>query len=595
MGRRFLFLALLLASVSFAMSAPASAYTPTISPDGKQVRWGQARKLNLAGNPSNRSGVTDANFRVGVVRGLQRWKAASNGVIGFDYWQGTDREVYEPSSEYDGLSSIYFASNAKSGAPLSPNVLGLTQVWYNTETGEVLETDIVLNDRDFRFTNDSRDTSGYGSGSGGGVWGVRTSVFIENVITHELGHAFGLSHTGGLQSTMLFMESPEQAHLGCDEAAAIRAIYPDGSSKRGTITGKVTSESGDAVFGAHVLAISRQRGVVIATGLTGRDGRYAIDSLEPGKYFLMVEPFLAGSSALPSFYSGINSNLCPGSESFERAVLADFTGHRPVAVSVASGASTTAPEVSVRCKSSTAIASALGTASFSLASAPVIYDGLSDGNGFGIMDRFGYFNTMYYRLNLAGGALEIHALSYSLYSPVKVSLALLDASGSVVQARADGPVYVSESGFVNYDAAIRADVPPGDYFLRVAADGLNPTMYPAGPMLLDAVPFMLLTGSVNEGLPALAGELPVHARCRMNDNFAGYVSPPGNPQRASKDEGSAVGFCGTIGTVGDGRPGGSGPGSGAIAGWLLPWVMMALMARVAKRHPLRLRRQAATL
>src|SRR5205085_9974288 len=131
-----------------------------------------------------------------------------------------------------------------------------------TTTGRILETDIVLNDLNFRFSTDPRDTSGYGSGGPPGRRGGMSKVFIENVLTHELGHALGLSHSGGLQSTMLFMESPEQAHLGCDEAVAVHALYGGYDSKRGSLTGSVTSISGNPVFGAHVLAISRRRGTV---------------------------------------------------------------------------------------------------------------------------------------------------------------------------------------------------------------------------------------------------------------------------------------------------------------------------------------------
>ena len=260
------------------------------------------------------------------MRGLQRWQAASSGRVSFDYWQGTNPKIYVPNSDYNGLSSIYFASNATRDPHLSPNVLGLTQVWYDTSTGQILETDVVLNDKNFHFTTNPQDTSGYGSGgpSSNSRRGMN-NVFIENVLTHELGHAFGLSHSGGLQSTMLFMESPEQAHLGCDEQVAIHALYPSrDAGSRGGITGDVVSDDGKPVFGAHVLAISRRRGTVLATALTNSSGHYRMSALEPGDYYLMVEPYYAGPGGAPALLCGHEQRHL----SRRQRVRAEFSGGR---------------------------------------------------------------------------------------------------------------------------------------------------------------------------------------------------------------------------------------------------------------------------
>ena len=191
-----------------AVHQSAFAFTPTLTPSGALVKWPGQPKFNLAGNSTNRSGMKSTDFYQAVVNGMERWAQASGGAVGFDYWQGTDRSIYTPASTYDGLSSIYFASNSTPASTgdshLNANVLGLTQVWYNTDNGQILEADIALNDRNFYFSNNPSDTSGYGSNKTSFHNGL-PSVYIENVITHEIGHAFGLSHSGGLQSTMLFM------------------------------------------------------------------------------------------------------------------------------------------------------------------------------------------------------------------------------------------------------------------------------------------------------------------------------------------------------------------------------------------------------
>ena len=583
-GRVVFGAAVLALSLAAFTGATARAYTPTVTESGVPVRWKGGRvKLDLAGNPQNQSGVAAGDFQASVVRSLRRWEGASSGAIQFDYWQGTDSSKFVPASEYDGLSAIYFASNARSDPHLTSNVLGLTQVWYDTTSGQILETDIVLNDKNFRFTTSASDTSGYGLGSSMAL-SQSNKVFIENVITHELGHAFGLSHSGGLQSTMLFMESPEQAHLGCDEAAAVRAVYPaSGAGAVGAISGTVVSEQGAPIFGAHVLAISRRRGTVMASALSAKDGTYTISGLEPGAYFLMVEPFYAGSSTLPAYFSAARSDVCPGGRSFGRTPLTDAGGTNLTAVTVKSGGTTATGRFVAQCTGGSGAAIQASVTSAGLGTAPQVFAGGS--GGFGVVDRFSYSTSVYYKLRAVSGHLDLHGVSFSLYSPAKTTLELIDSRGmQVMAADAEDYVYRGDSGFVNYDSRLVADnLPMDDYTVRVSYSTLGASYYPAGPVSLDSVPFVVLTGSVNEAEPALESQIPFNSRCRQDENFATYVSPAGDPPRHMQGQGS-VGFCGRVEAAGQGKgPGGrmggggtpgAGGGAGAVAGWFLPYLVM---------------------
>lgn len=583
-------------ALALGISSNLFAYTPTVTPNGAPVRWKSGFKFDLLGNYANKIGLSETAIYDSVTRSLQRWKEASSDTVRFDYWQGNSSGTYVPSSDYNGVSSLYFASNAQGDTRLTPNVLGLTQVWYNSQTGEILEADIVLNDKDFQFTTNSKDTTGYGSSEPSRGY---NRAYIENVITHELGHVFGLSHSGGLQSTMLFMESPEQAHLGCDERVAIHALYPttdvlglsvDGL-QRGSIEGTVVSDVKAPIFGVHVLAISRRRGTVLASAVTDKNGKYRISALEPGSYFLMAEPFYAGAQALPTYYASLRSEICPGGESFGRTVLADSGGLSPQALQVGAASVVSSPPLVLQCGNLGGASVSSSTSASALASAPQIYAGDSGDQGFGVIDRFGESNgARYYSLTSLEGKLELHALSYSLYSPVQLEITLLDSQGSSVasQQRVER-VYTGDSGFINYDSAIIADgLASGTYYVRVRSHSLSASLYPAGPMAVDSVPFLLLTGSVNESAPELQQSLPFNARCRSDENFARYVSPASLPAQngsgGGKDLGNiSAGFCGTVATSGK-NPDGTPPA--VLFGWFLPWLSMvgmaAGMARLAR-------------
>ena len=597
MGRGFFSIVFSLMLVSESVLA----YTPTLSKSGVPVRWkGDQARLPLAGNPTNRSGLAPSSFFDAVVNGLQRWKTASGGRVAFDYWQGSDPNTYEANSEYNGLSSIYFVSNAAHDPGLSPNVLGLTQVWYDTSNGEILEADVALNDINYQFTLDPRDTSGYGL-SGSSSSSMSKRVYIENVITHELGHAFGLSHSGGMQSTMLFMEAPEQAFLGCDDQIAIHVQYPTSDLKtRGAIEGSVTSEAGAGVFGAQVVAVSVRRGTALATSVTDKSGHYSVGALEPGSYFLMVEPFFAGSSALPDFFSNLNNRICNGAQNFGRTLLLDRDGISPTEIVVHAGQTAQATKIVARCNGERSGAANLVSRvdSASRSSAPLVFNGATQGASgtFGAADRFQYSNSVYYRINSVSGSVEVHSLSFSLYSPVRTELELMDSSGQPV-AQSSEAAYVGVSGFKNFDSMLSArGLAPGDYTIRVSSSALEASNYPAGPVSIDTSPFVVITGSVNEPLPPMASTLAMNPRCRMDENFAAYASPAGGPERHSPPGAGGVGFCGTVKDLsqqgsrrlpprspGADSQGGS-PRMGAILGWFIPFFAMFAVTRMARRR-----------
>jgi hypothetical protein len=564
-------------AVGLASATEARAYTATLAAGSQLVRWPGDGRLELAGNPVNSSGLSEREVADAVIRGLQRWEKAGGGRLGFDYWQGTSAD-YEVNGSFNGQSSFYFASRAPRDPNLSANVLGLTQVWYDTRSGAILETDIVLNDRDFTFSTDPRDTSG--SAVGG-----RGRVYIENVLTHELGHAFGLSHSGTMQASMLFMESPEQAHLGCDELVGVRALYPAADrTARGAITGGVADGSGRAIFGAHVLAISRDRGTVLASALTDLAGRYRIEALEPGAYYLMVEPFFAGAAALPGYYAGISAGVCANGDDFARSFLTEPGLSALRVVTVGAGGATEAPPFAALCASDSAAAVGAQVGTSDPATAPVVLEG--GAAGFGTTDSFARSNVGYYRLNGVRGRLELHALGFSLYSRARASVALFRANGTPVAATVADPVYEGDSGYVNHDSALVAEaLPAGDYVARVTVAGVPTADYPAGQIMMDSARFVALTGSVDAAAAPLASALPVNARCRMDESFVAYSARTGVPPRRSlAEEEGKTGFCGSIrqsrGT--GGSDGGSGPGPGAILGWFAPWAFMLAAVRLAR-------------
>jgi hypothetical protein len=167
---------------------------------------------------------------------------------------------------------------------------------------------------------------------------------LESILTHELGHAFGFSHSA-VWSAMTFPFAPApgtysgvrpsaqvpDAPLADDDPTGLRVLYPDPSDTVyvGSIQGYIVpanpislpaSPPGvTGVFRAHVVAVDATSGSVIAGSMGGWscaapgpvqfDGNYEIDRLPVGRSYKVYAEPLDGTVA-PSEASNALVTLC---------------------------------------------------------------------------------------------------------------------------------------------------------------------------------------------------------------------------------------------------------------------------------------------
>ena len=104
-----------------------------------------------------------------------------------------------------------------------PAPYAITTTWHNVRTGELLDVDILV--------NETRGTYGVCPVPEGCTDGT---IDLQNVLTHEIGHFFGLAHTQpeNAFATMSAINPPGEVSkriLRDDDIEGFCAIYPPGS------------------------------------------------------------------------------------------------------------------------------------------------------------------------------------------------------------------------------------------------------------------------------------------------------------------------------------------------------------------------------
>jgi hypothetical protein len=164
-------------------------------------------------NPANLD-VAPSAIEPAIRAGADAWQQQSGASFAFSF-AGFSAQT---TNTNDGINLVMFR-NAASGSALAT-----TYTWYSGT--RVIDADIVFWDAGFQFFT---GTSGCSSG-----------FYIEDVATHEFGHALGLGHSAVFGATMypsITACSQQSRGLDQDDIAAILSLYPANSAPPAPPTG----------------------------------------------------------------------------------------------------------------------------------------------------------------------------------------------------------------------------------------------------------------------------------------------------------------------------------------------------------------------
>ncbi len=333
------------AAVSGGSACPVRAHQLT-SAGSIALQWSTALNTNpvtiLTQNQTASGQLTEIEQT--ITQSLAVWTGVSGTTLVPATLAPLTRTATQNACGSDGLNTICFD---QADMAFTPGVLAFTRVIttdrigaqvgssaVSTQLGQILDADIYFNPGTSNATFATPQASP----------AAPAAYDLESVLTHELGHFLGFSHSA-VWSAMMFPFAPApgtnsgvrptaqqpDAPLGDDDRTGLRVLYPDPTDivHVGSISGKISPANSLAlpanppgvtgVFGAQVVAVDNSSGAAIGATIGGWsctapgpaqfDGTYVIDGLAVGSSYTVYAEALNGA-ADPSQLSNATATIC---------------------------------------------------------------------------------------------------------------------------------------------------------------------------------------------------------------------------------------------------------------------------------------------
>lgn len=202
-------------------------FTPQEIEDRRIVELGWRRScIEYVVDARNSVQLSEAQVLDVYARSFQTWMDVTCGgsPVGFDVRIGPEPgqcDVPEYVSGDGNANSMAFVSDW-SARGHAGGAFALTTTWFDTGSGEIYDADMELNQQ-FWIFDDCPDS---------GCTDMNV-VDLENTVTHELGHFFGLAHTPDDEEATMWACADtgeiKKRTLEPDDIEGLCAVYPPGS------------------------------------------------------------------------------------------------------------------------------------------------------------------------------------------------------------------------------------------------------------------------------------------------------------------------------------------------------------------------------
>lgn len=199
--------------------------TRTCIVSGKTLFWpNSCVSYDVQKDGSEKLNISYDALHTVVVDAFQKWLDADCG-------NGTHPSIHvadfgavtcakpEYNKDQPNANIITFHDQSPWPHPNAVDTLALTTVFFNGDSGEIYDANVEI--------NSAEDSFAIGDPKG-------TQVDLNAVLTHEIGHFLGLSHSAFSDSTMYSSYMPGMTTLEQDDVTAICLSLPPGRTPLGT-------------------------------------------------------------------------------------------------------------------------------------------------------------------------------------------------------------------------------------------------------------------------------------------------------------------------------------------------------------------------
>ena len=311
-------------AISGGSACPVRAHQLTTA-GSLAVRWSTALNTNpvTVFTQNQTASGRLAEIEQVITQSLAVWTEVSGSSLAPATLAPLARTATQNACGSDGVNSICFD---QADMAFTPGVVAFTRVIATdrigmqvggsavaTQLGQILDADI--------YFNPSGSPTTYATPQA--LASNPTAYDLESVLTHELGHALGFSHSA-VWSAIMFPFAPApgtfsgmrptvqqpDAPLGDDDRTGLRMLYanPSDALHAGSIRGQIFPASPPGVtgvFGAQVVAVDVTSGAVAGSTMGGWscsgagpvqfDGSYEIDGLTVGHSYIVYAEALNGA------------------------------------------------------------------------------------------------------------------------------------------------------------------------------------------------------------------------------------------------------------------------------------------------------------
>lgn len=162
----------------FLTLSTASAWEVKLNSMGEENKWFTA-PVKFMINPEGKHGLDPSEAESAIQKAAEEWDCTKYG--GYLYYDYSGTSKITAATHDDGEQVVSFADTWTD----DPDLLALTYVW-SAEGGEIIHFDMRINSHHYNWTTD----------------GAGETHDLQNAMTHEFGHALGLSHSEELESSM---------------------------------------------------------------------------------------------------------------------------------------------------------------------------------------------------------------------------------------------------------------------------------------------------------------------------------------------------------------------------------------------------------